>query len=395
MAPWRRNNPENQVDSNSTMAKSGNGKVTPKAARAVVPGDDVTPTSTGDVAPPLVTPSTTAASRRDNDAEDTPTSTSRARRALFSPTKSAVEGSLSLVTPQSSKRKPEEKEIDDVVAPPSKRRLIFGKEVALITCQPNVERVYKIVKRLTGSIGGNGYVGPIYGELTMGSMQKMINLMIEHCGLDANSRFIDVGSGIGKPNLHVAQYPGVSFSCGVEVEQTRWALGLSCLKAVLDAAVDQQANDAEISEACCIRGNTVFLHTDITEAHTFDPFTHVYMFSIGFPPPLWLKLSDMWNRSEATYLICYHSPKDIVHSYEFDAELIAQMQTSMHGSKEGHMGYIYKRTTSNRKSQRPSCDPLFKESLDLVNNGLFELQRNVAVQFEETMEGGRRTRSRR
>ena len=37
---------------------------------------------------------------------------------------------------------------------------------------------HKIIRKLTGSIGGNGYCGPIYGELTMGSMHKMIKLMI-------------------------------------------------------------------------------------------------------------------------------------------------------------------------------------------------------------------------
>ena len=63
----------------------------------------------------------------------------------------------------------------------------------------------------------------------------MTNLMMEHCGLDKNSRFIDVGSGIGKPNLHVAQHPGVEFSCGVEMEHSRWTLGMACLKGVLDA----------------------------------------------------------------------------------------------------------------------------------------------------------------
>ena len=48
----------------------------------------------------------------------------------------------------------------------------------------------------TGTLGGNGYDGAIYGELTAGSMQKVINFMIERCELTNSSRFIDVGSGI-------------------------------------------------------------------------------------------------------------------------------------------------------------------------------------------------------
>lgn len=335
---------------------------------------------------PLVTPSTTLAARDDEDTEEE-TTTTNARRTLFPP-----EELSSHITPVPSKRKHVVEQSPP--APPAKRRLIFGRLVNAIDCQPNVTQIYKIIRRLTGSIGGNGYVGPIYGELTMNSMQKMINLMVQHCGLDASSRFIDVGSGIGKPNFHVAQYPGVSFSCGVEVEHTRWALGMTCLKAVLDVAMEHEdSDDAILSTRSCVRGNTVFLHKDIMEAQTFDPFTHVYMFSIGFPPPLWLKLAEMWNQSQAPYLICYHSPKDIIHCYEFNVELIAQTQTSMHGSKEGHMGYIYKRKYLVRNVDQSACDPLFSSSWGLVKSGLPSLHREVTKQVQEMMERGRKTRS--
>ena len=279
----------------------------------------------------------------------------------------------------------------------AKRRLIFGKYVDLIACQANVEHAYKIVRRLTGSIGGNSYLGPIYGELTMTSMQKMVNLMIEHTGLGKDSGFIDVGSGIGKPNIHVAQYPGVAFSCGVEVEFPRWTLGMTNLKAVLQGAVAQQhANpqgEEEVDKACRLGGNTVFLHKDITEAKTFDPFSHVYMFSIGFPPPLWFELSKMWNRSQSPYLICYHGPKDIIHSYEFDVELVTQKVTRMHGSNEQHMGYIYRRRKSGLKeASTGACDALFAPSWELVKKGLFALHEDVAKQVDTVMGRGRKTR---
>ena len=187
----------------------------------------------------------------------------------------------------------------------------------------------------------------------MGSMQKIVTLMIEQTGFGKHKGFNDVSSGIGKPNIHVAQYPGVAFSCGVEVDFPQWTLGMTHLKGVLQEAVAQQhANhqgEEDVDEACCLSGNTVFLHKDITKAKTFDPSSHVYMCSIGFPPPLWLELSKMWNRSQSTYLICYHSPKDIIHSYEFDVELVTQKMTTMHGSEEQHMGYIYRRRKSGLK----------------------------------------------
>ena len=161
----------------------------------------------------------------------------------------------------------------------AKRRLLFGREVAPIHVQENVRKVYKIVRRLTGSLGGNASSGPIYGELTMGSMQKMINLMKEHTGLCAESRFIDVGSGIGKPNMHVTQDPGVCFSYGLEVEESRWLLGMTCLKGMLETAVNESVKDLNDGER--IRHQCFFEKGDIRQAKAFDPFSHVYMFSIG------------------------------------------------------------------------------------------------------------------
>jgi hypothetical protein len=239
----------------------------------------------------IVTPSETTfsnsseeTSSAQNDDENTKTSP---RRALFSAPGGRSSSSLvtpsssSLVQAQASKRKSTTTTVQQ--HPPSKRRLIFGRLVEQIHCHPNVKQMYRIVRKLTGSIGGNGYSGPIYGELTMGSMAKMIQYMMDYTKLNSSSRFIDVGSGIGKPNLHVAQHPGVQFSCGVEIDEVLWWLGMTCLKAVLDAAVvqqeQQQDNLLSLEEA--LQGNCMLLHNDITDANSFDPFTHVYMFSIG------------------------------------------------------------------------------------------------------------------
>jgi hypothetical protein len=166
---------------------------------------------------------------------------------------------------------------EDVVVV-AKKKLPFGATKSSITIPPNVQSVYSIIQKYTGSIGGNGNGGAIYGELTAGSMQKMINLMIEHTGLSVNSRFIDVGCGLAKPSLHVAQYPGVEFSYGIELEHVRYMLGMSNLEQVLKAAMkdeESETTETKIGHKCIIE------YGDITEAKTFDPFTHVYMFDIG------------------------------------------------------------------------------------------------------------------
>ena len=194
--------------------------------------------------------------------------TSNARRSL---SMSDNDDANKLTVGKSDKREEE-------TAVVAKKKLPFGIDTKPIDIPPNVQRVYNIVQRHTGSIGGNGHGGAIYGELTIGSMQKMTNLMIEHTGLSKASRFIDVGCGLGKPNLHVAQYPGVDFSYGIEMEHVRWMLGMSNLEHVLKAAVEDEVHGNENSK---IGYNLYFSHGDITEASFFDPFTHVYMFDIG------------------------------------------------------------------------------------------------------------------
>jgi Histone methylation protein DOT1 len=87
---------------------------------------------------------------------------------------------------------------------------------------------------LTGELGGNASGGAIYGELTQGSMQTMVNLMIEHTNFGPSSIFIDVGAGVGKPNLHVLQHSGVQFLYGIEMIREQWLLSLVSLKAVLE-----------------------------------------------------------------------------------------------------------------------------------------------------------------
>lgn len=49
----------------------------------------------------------------------------------------------------------------------------------------------------------------------------------EETGFDENSSFIDVGAGLGKPNFHVAQDPGVEISYGLELEKVRWQLSIA------------------------------------------------------------------------------------------------------------------------------------------------------------------------
>jgi len=278
----------------------------------------------------------------------------------------------------------------------TQKKLPFGLNKKAIEIPPNVQRVYHIVHKHSGSLGGNGHGGAIYGELTTGSMQKMTNLMIEHTGLSKSSRFIDVGCGLGKPNLHVAQFPGVDFSYGIEMEHVRWMIGMSNLEHVLKSAKDD-VNKGVVNDTESKIGHGCYLsHGDITEANFFDPFTHVYMFDIGFPPRLFHQLAEMFNNSQSEYLICYHAPRLMIDDYGFNIELIHQTPTSMHGSAEGHQGYIYRRDMNVKSNARKACktktfgvpcDPLFSTAWKMCRGGLDPLLKYTSDEVQKQWGG--------
>ena len=137
--------------------------------------------------------------------------------------------------------------------------------------EARVKNVYKIVNKMTGKIGGNGCGGPIYGELTLGNNQKVVDALVEYTAFSSESRFIDIGSGLGKPNIHVSQDPGVQFSLGIEIEEVRTNLGLINLHHVLR----EKENNANIGHTCLLQ------HGNISDAESLDPFTHVYAFDVG------------------------------------------------------------------------------------------------------------------
>jgi hypothetical protein len=73
----------------------------------------------------------------------------------------------------------------------------------------------------------------------------------------------------------------VEYSYGIEMEMSRWMLGMANLQAILKAARSQEATGEDIPESERIGSNCFFDHGNIMDAVSFDPFTHVYMFSIG------------------------------------------------------------------------------------------------------------------
>lgn len=84
------------------------------------------------------------------------------------------------------------------------------------------------------------------------------------------------------------------------------------------------------------RGNFLMLNLDITTIQTLDPFTHVYMFDIGFPPQVFLRIAEIFNASvHPMYLISYRPSTLIIDTYGFEVQVIKKIDSvSMKGTEQ-------------------------------------------------------------
>lgn len=86
-----------------------------------------------------------------------------------------------------------------------------------------------------------------------------------------------------------------------------------------------------------------FTQADITDVGNFSPFTHIYMFDIGFPPAALMRVANSFNVSKTVKaLVSFQRPRHIIQTYGFQVVFEAKIQTRMCGSSEGHTAYIYR-----------------------------------------------------
>jgi hypothetical protein len=314
-------------------------------------------------------------------------------------TKEAVE----TPTPHSNRKKAANASSSRDVSP-MKATNIFGHKVVQ---DPRVSKVYKMIHKYTGTLGGNGYDGAIYGELTQGSMQKVLDIMVEKLGMDNQSRFIDVGSGLGKPNFHAAQNPQVRLSVGIELEEIRYQMAMVNMKNIA-LETENGLVDGSSNEDVKLLGGTNFMVGDIDVASYTDPFTHIYMYDLGFPPPLQKSIAQKFNNSQhAVALVSYRPPRRVIEEYGYAVEFIDSFCTSMHGSGEGHTAYFYKRTNKppalrnspeiqsvvlpkrdgfvGEKDVTVTCDAAFLECVELAVGPIEQLRDFSAQVVNDTL----------
>jgi len=205
------------------------------------------------------------------------------------------------------------------------------REATTIEVPEDVRTLYSVFKKHSGQVGGDLYGGEIYGEMTMGSFQRIVEFLMKHCEFGEQSVFLDVGSGLGKPNCHVAVYPGVKHSLGLELMDLRWQLSLHNLRYVM--------NQTSLSDKPPV---VHYAKADACDLQSLNPCTHMYMFDVGFVRETLFRLAKIFNQSSTLkYLVSSKKPRDIIFEYCFLVRHIGSLSISMTSSSEQHSMYIY------------------------------------------------------
>ncbi len=144
----------------------------------------------------------------------------------------------------------------------------FGVTAAPGSVNERLDIVYDIVARCAANTPCEGIpFEPIYGELTLESMQSIIDVMKEKTNFNTESVFLDIGSGMDKPNFHAAKDPGVALSIGYESSEHRRNLSEVCKNRL-------SSEEVKVN-------NCHFAIVDAALLPNLNGFTHVYMFDTG------------------------------------------------------------------------------------------------------------------
>ncbi len=108
-------------------------------------------------------------------------------------------------------------------------------------------------------------------------------------------------------------------SIGVELEKIRWQLSMFNLQYICKETSRGRTEDEkeeDVTRDSKVLGNTNFLVDDIDNANSTDPFTHIYMYDLGFPPPLQQSIARKFNNSQyAQYLVSYRPPRRVIEEF--------------------------------------------------------------------------------
>ena len=173
------------------------------------------------------------------------------------------------------------------------------------------------------------------------------------------STFLELGSGTGKPSFHFSSF----FRCltvGIEVDYCLFFASLGNVKKVYLKAQELGFPSPSVA----------FLHRDMFDMSSFDPFEIIYSFDKLFEPELLKHIARIFNSStKCKVFISYQKPLNLQRAGFVDLTLQQKLQLKMIGSGEIKTCYIFTRRSTGPRRNDSLPDPIIGEILARHSNG--------------------------
>ena len=152
-----------------------------------------------------------------------------------------------------------------------------------------------------------------WGEVTLGSFQNLLRQLMklkQPWRMDAQSEFLDIGSGCGKLVYHTKLVAQVAKADGIEYVRHRHALGIDCFRTLCNR--DNEALEfMSVADSKQLQYSCQLYWEDVTECVTLpQDYTHVYIYDFVFNSRTHAAIAELLNKSQKkVVLISYHGTK--------------------------------------------------------------------------------------
>lgn len=250
------------------------------------------------------------------------------------------------------------------------------KVIQIPTC---VSIVYDAIGRSSQITSGTHSL--CYGELTPASIQSLCYELVRLSLVSPGSALLELGSGVGKPSFHFSSF----FRClavGIEVDYPLYFASLGNLQKVYSKAEELGFKSPSVA----------FVHRDILNLSSFDPFEVIYSFDCLFEPALLMHIGRVFNdSSKCKVFMSYNKPAVLEDLGFIGLRLMAKVPMKMIGSGELKQCYVYTRRIPERSDSQP--DPIVCDILAKHSNGTL-IEANRAIDIQSLGGTVRKTRSR-
>lgn len=222
-----------------------------------------------------------------------------------------------------------------------------------------------------------------YGELTLGSMDKLIKYLIydilDEYKLNSNSIFLDIGSGFGKAVLHTAVRSKCRQSIGIEYVLTRHNKAVHCrsyLNAQYSPSINVSKYDSSITDMSNIIDKCVLKQGDATDNMFIDDIntaTHIYMFDWVFSKITHQKLIPIIDNSNALVFITYQASR-IKSIGLYNYQCIHQITCHTTGKQSFTASIFIRQQQYNRNTRRRTNNI---DTTVIKNNAKYSVNYNI------------------